>query len=354
MQVSSPKETQRTREPVPAIVIGGFLGAGKTSLLNHLLGENHGLRVAVLVNDFGAVNIDAELIVDVEGETVSLKNGCICCSIRDDLVTACIGVLSREKRPDLVVIETSGISDPVQVAKSLMAPELRSVLKLDCILGVVDAEQLPHLVGDILTLARTQIHAADFVVLNKIDLVDEEQRMKSRALIREYAPGARILECSHGRIRLESIIGHGRDMDSLINADDSEIRADDHLLAHAFSTVHWSTEKPLSLPALRSALEGMTESVYRAKGILCLEELPGRKAVLQQVGRRIQIDDTEDWAKGETVSSDLVLIGPSGEMDESRLTDALEGCVGDGDETNSPILRLSRRLGLAPTKTETG
>ena len=284
MQVSAPGVMQRTSDPVPVILIGGFLGAVKTCVLIRPLSENHGLRVAVLVNDFGAVNIDAELIVGVEGETVSLKNACICCCSRDDLVKACIDHVSGKKTPDLVVIETSGVSNHIQVANSLFVREPRPHLKLDCMVGVVDAEQLPHPDGDALVLARTQILTADSIALNKVDRVGDYQRTVAKALVREFAPGARILETSHGRIPLKSVLGFRGDSSTANVIGDSGVSHNEALSPHAFSTVHWSSEQRLSLPALRSALQGMTETVYRAKGILCLEELPGRKTVLQLAG----------------------------------------------------------------------
>ena len=120
-------------EPIPVTVIGGFLGAGKTTLLNHILSANHGRRVGVLVNDFGAINIDATLVVGVDGDTVSLANGCICCSMRDDLVGACLALLARPERPDHLIVETSGVSDPVAIANTFLSPQLHQFLELDAI-----------------------------------------------------------------------------------------------------------------------------------------------------------------------------------------------------------------------------
>ncbi|MGB5424420.1 MAG: GTP-binding protein, partial [Desulfobacterales bacterium] len=157
------------QKPIPVTLIGGFLGAGKTSLLNHVLSENHGVRAAVLVNDFGAVNIDAKLVVGVEGETVSLANGCICCTIRDDLIGACLGLLKRPEAPEHLLIELSGVSDPVPVLNTFMETELGALFSLSSTLAVVDAEQFPRMEREMSDLVHVQIAAADMVVINKVD-----------------------------------------------------------------------------------------------------------------------------------------------------------------------------------------
>ncbi|NJO00189.1 MAG: GTP-binding protein [Anaerolineales bacterium] len=132
------------QQVIPLTIIGGFLGAGKTTLLNHILHSDHGLRVAVLVNDFGAINIDTQLIVGVEGETISLSNGCICCSIRDDLMEATLQLLERPDPPEYIIVETSGVSNPGAVKLTFMfSSELISRVRVDSIVTVIDAEQFP-------------------------------------------------------------------------------------------------------------------------------------------------------------------------------------------------------------------
>ncbi len=267
------------RKPIPATVIGGFLGAGKTTLLNHILGVDLGLRVAVLVNDFGAVNIDAALVINVNGDTIDLANGCICCNIRGDLLTACLDLLQRPDAPDALLIETSGVSDPVEVAHTLDIPALQPWLAMDGLITVVDAETLPGtLTGEPAALARRQIEAADLVVLNKCDLVDAAARWRCRDRVQGIAPGARLLETSHGRVPVELLFGAAGDS-GLRSACAGHKRHDhaEHRFPggeSAFDTWHWACRRPLSLPRLKAAIQALPNSVYRAKGFLHLEELP--------------------------------------------------------------------------------
>ena len=181
--------------PIPVTIISGFLGAGKTTLLNYLLNAEHGLRVAVLVNDFGAINIDAALVTGVSGEsTIDLSNGCICCSIRDDLFEAVLQLIQRPDPPEYIVVETSGVSDPVAVSLTFIAPQLQSQTRVDSVITVVDSEHIGQIEGKGRELALDQIATADMVVLNKIDLVDKIERKALANFIRKRAPSARIFE----------------------------------------------------------------------------------------------------------------------------------------------------------------
>jgi G3E family GTPase len=332
----------RKSTTIPVTLIGGFLGAGKTTLLNHVLSEDHGVRAAVLVNDFGAINIDAKLVVGVEGETVNLANGCVCCTIRDDLVGACLGLLGRPELPEHLLIELSGVSDPVPVLNTFLETDLGSVFSLGSALAVVDAEQLPRLRDEMAHLARLQIQAADIVVLNKVDLVTPEDLAGVKRRVHDLRPGSRILEASHGQFPIELIFETGSSAATMQRGQGLPDRAEP---PHPFTAWHWSHDQPLSLPKLRSVLETLPDGVYRAKGIVHVEELPSYRYVLQMVGKRHHLDETGPWGS-EPPRSQIVMIGRRNGIDGDALQRAFDACVGTGDESRSPVLRLARKLGL--------
>jgi len=333
-------------KPAPVIVIGGFLGAGKTTLLNYILSENHGVRAGVLVNDFGAINIDAKLVVGVDADTVSLTNGCVCCSIRDDLIPACLALLQRSKPPELLIVETSGVSEPMQVANTFMVPEIERVMALDSLLTIVDAEQFPGLMrGKMAALARTQVEDADMIVLNKVDLVDSKELAAVKSQLHDVAPRLRILEATSGRIPLNLMMGSGIHSVSRVQHATASHGQTGQLTGHPFSTWHWTSDMPLSLPKLRSVIEALPDTIYRAKGIVYLEELPSHRIVLQMVGRRYDIGDTEPWGE-QSPRSEIVMIASQNGLDQDALQHAFDDCVGTGDESLSPILRLNRFMAM--------
>jgi G3E family GTPase len=336
------------RSKIPVTLIAGFLGAGKTTLLNHILSGDHGVRAAVLVNDFGAINIDAKLIVGVEGDTVNLANGCVCCTIRDDLVGACLGLLQRPERPGHLFVELSGVSDPVPVLNTFLETQLVHAFSFSSILSVVDAEQLPRLEGEMSRLARGQIGVADVVVLNKTDLVSEDELARVKQLVQLVTPGSRIIEAVQGRIPLELVFEGGRDAPQPRPEEDHHgERAHDHV----FTTWSWKSDRALSLPRLRSALEQLPESVYRCKGVVQIEEMPRNRYVLQMVGKRYHFEETGRW-DDEVPRSEIVLIGGRDGIAPDELQSAFDACIGTGDESQSPVLRLVKKL--APELLDTG
>jgi G3E family GTPase len=217
-------------------VVGGFLGAGKTTLLNHLLRQTE-QRLAMLVNDFGAINIDAELVASHDGNTISLANGCICCSIGDSLVEALVGITRHPSLPDHIIIEASGVADPARIAE---LARLDSALDLSGVIVLADAERLTQLLRDkyVADVVEQQFKAADLVILNKVDRVSEDERHAAAASLRRECCGARLIEAVAARVPPEIVLGLGRAADTprfagLPAADHDHGGSDAHAHDHA-------------------------------------------------------------------------------------------------------------------------
>lgn len=324
-------------KPIPLTILSGFLGAGKTTLLNHLLNSDHGLRIAVLVNDFGAINIDAQLIVGVqEAEQINLANGCVCCTIRGDLLRAALRLIERPDPPDYIVIEPSGVSDPVSVAQTFQLPELRDHIRLDAIIAVVDAEQFEQLEGANAYMAYEQLTVADLIVINKIDLVTPE---RVAALKRKWLyPTARVIETSFGRVPVDLLLDTGRfDPTRLLSRSAHDVHvheasAHDHDHAHdhslMFSAYSWQSDAPLALKALKKALRQLPTTLYRAKGLLYLADDPTRRHILQIVGTRISLTPSDPWADSAP-RTQIVGIGAPDSFDSAALDSLWESCRAD-------------------------
>ena len=331
-----------TQTPLASVtVLGGCLGAGKTTLLNHLLASDHGVRIGVLVNDFGSVGIDASLVVGVEGETVQLAGGCICCTIRDDLMGALQSLLDRPDPPQHVVIETSGVSDPKAVVDTLELAARTGWAEIDAVIVVVDAERLPELRTRERILAGGQIAAADVIVVNKVDLVEPEALDRLEARLRRQAPRARILRAEHGRVEPALVLGvgaydplrlreravldvHVHEADAGSHHDGHHHHAGDHDHSVTFSSLSFSTERPMSSRRLRRAIDRLPPSVVRAKGRIHLAGHPDRAAVLHVVGRRAELRLDAPWGN-EPPRTDIVLIATDA-IDREALRGRLSAC----------------------------
>jgi len=303
-------------------VVGGYLGAGKTTLLNHVLRDAGDRRLAVLVNDFGAINVDAELIESRDGEMVSLTNGCICCGIGGDFIAALASLRDVDDPPEQVVVEASGVADPAQIA---VFGDMPGYVR-DAVVVVADAETVRARAEhpDTGHQVRAQLRAADLLVVNKTDLVEPAALADTRAWLRELAgPSTGIVDAAFGRVPTDVLIG-ARAVAAEVKrpappaGDHAEHDHDDAHDHPHYETWSWSGEAALSGAGLVEELQALPEGIVRAKGILHLREDPQQRYVLQLVGRRYSIEARGTWG-GDVPASCLVVIGLPGSVDEQAL-----------------------------------
>ncbi len=317
---------------VPITILTGFLGAGKTTLLNRILTGNHGLRVGVLVNDFGSINIDAELVVGVDNNMISLANGCVCCEIRDDLIESVVALLARPEKIEYILLEASGVADPGGIFATFSDSSLRDRIRLDSVICVVDADQVfahPEY-PPLLDLKLRQVGFADMLILNKVDLAGPEQVEKVKAWLDEHFSRLRIVETNYCEVPYEILLGVGR-FDAARAAlnrhpagqscTDSTCYDDHHAHDHhskVFSTWSYQTDQPLSLEALRETMRKLPGTIYRAKGVIYNADAPQRRAVLQVVGRRVDISLQGEWGE-RAPRTQIVVIGAPDGIDPTML-----------------------------------
>jgi G3E family GTPase len=305
--------------PLPVTLIGGFLGAGKTTLVNGLLQRAEGRRLGVLVNDFGDVNVDAELIVGMEGEVLRLSNGCICCSLRDGLTQTLFRLVEQERELDHVLVEASGASDPAALVETLRELQRLGLFRFDGLVTVVDA---PSLVGpgtgaldEVAALRRRQIQAADLLVLSKLDLVPGLQH-PPRAQLEALHPNARIIEAVQGDVPLDALLG--------LDPRGEELAPGPHPV---FSTFTWAQAGPVPFRPLFDRLADLPPSILRAKGFVHLSERPNQKVILHLAGGRLHAQPAGGWGAAGAQGR-LVFIGTFDPPEADRIQTELDAlCV---------------------------
>lgn len=305
----------------PVTVLTGFLGAGKTTLVNRLLAEDHGLRLAVLVNDFGEIDVDSELIVGIETGTVTLANGCVCCEIRDDLMNAVRSVLRQDHELDGIVLEASGVAEPMGIARTFSSPGARPLVRLDGVVAVVDAEQLPEQAEDPATrdLVFAQIGYSDLVILNKIDLADSDRVNRVRTFVHDRLPAVRIVETSFADVPFEVLIGTRPDQ-----VDDGSGH-DDHEHNHRFTSWVYRRSASFDPTSLQQTVASFPRSVYRIKGFVYNADDCDRRYVLQAVGMRAEIVPHDHWGLAEPETC-LVVIADRETVDRDEIEQQLDAC----------------------------
>ncbi|RWH68736.1 GTP-binding protein [Mesorhizobium sp.] len=342
---------------IPVTVLTGYLGAGKTTLLNRILSENHGKRYAVIVNEFGEIGIDNDLIVESDEEIYEMNNGCVCCTVRGDLIRVVEGLMRRPGRFDAIVVETTGLADPVPVAQTFfMDDDVRTKTKLDAVVALVDAKHLPLRLKDSKE-AEDQIAFADVVVLNKTDLVTPEELEKVEETIRAINPAAKIHRTQRSGVPLGEVLDRGAfDLSRALENDPHFLEAHDHDHDHECgpdcdhdhhhhhdghdhhhhhaSDIHDVTVKSVSLrggemdpkkffPWIEKVTQMDGPNILRLKGIIALKGDEDRY-VLQGVHMILEGDHQRAWKDGEKHESRLVFIGR--DLDAERLRKSFEAC----------------------------
>ena len=361
--------SENLSDKIPVTVLTGYLGAGKTTLLNRILSEKHGKTYAVIVNEFGEIGIDNDLIVGADEEVFEMNNGCVCCTVRGDLIRVLAGLMKRKGRFDGIIVETTGLADPAPVAQTFFVDDdVRARTQLDSVTTVVDAKHLPLRLKDSREAAE-QIAFADQIILNKIDLVTEAELREVEKAIRTLNPLAPIRRAERSNVPLETILGqHAFDLTRITelqpqflnpahgeaghvhNDDcghdhghdhhvhdehcghshdhDDHVHSHDHVAESGISSISLTSQKPIDgnrvTAWLNNVLQTQGIDILRAKGIIDVKG-EERRLVFQAVHMILEGDFQGPWKATDNRYSRLVFIGRN--LDEAGLRAGFESCI---------------------------
>jgi G3E family GTPase len=342
---------------IPVTVLTGYLGAGKTTLLNRILSENHGKKYAVIVNEFGEIGIDNDLIIGADEEVFEMNNGCVCCTVRGDLVRILDGLMKRKGKFDAIIVETTGLADPAPVAQTFFVDEdVQRNARLDAVVTVADAKWLSDRLKDA-PEAKNQIAFADVIVLNKTDLVSRPELTEVEARIRAINPYAKLHRTERCKVALSDVLERGAfDLDRILEIEPEFLEADnghdhhdhdhhhhghDHHHDHDHShggLKHYHDEEMQSLslrsdrpidptkfmPWLQNLVASEGQKILRSKGILAFSDDDDRY-VFQGVHMMLEGDHQRPWKEGEARESRIVFIGR--ELPEETIREGFESCI---------------------------
>lgn len=276
--------------PIPIILIGGYLGSGKTTYLNRLLSEASGRRLAVLVNDFGAINIDASLVAGSTDDVVALQNGCICCSMAMGMQSAILKVMKREEKPEAIVVEASGVANPGEVAKILGDEAMRPYASLELVISMLDCQNIDAYKPAEMALIREQLRYSGIVMLTKMDQASNENIVYAMKLIRDTNPGAVIIEDYQKILNLDLLLGTKREAIELDGKSSSGTNAND-----LFRSWSYSSNEPMSEVEFQQVLNELPPETVRGKGFLNLKDYPAVRFEFQMVGKTAQVQPKGEW-----------------------------------------------------------